>query len=357
MVETKDRKIIIRPEMPRDRLKSFAEMLLKEGVTDIVLDKSMFDGGLDGMTVYSSSEEADVVLVQRIEDLKEISEGKRRAITLKIDDSTDISKVKEASKLGVEAVFVETSDWKIIPLENIIAELHGAKTKVYTTAAELGEVKMLFSVLELGVDGVVLKTDNIEEVRKVKNELSSLTSLDLSIGEVIEVREVGIGERACVDTASLLQDGEGLLVGNQAAFLFLLHNEAVGSKFTSPRPFRVNAGAIQCYTMIPNGRTKYLSELESGDDVLVVSRSGSIRTAVVGRVKIERRPLLLVKAKIDGRIGGILVQNAETIAFVGEGEAAIPATSIKKGDRVAIRTEKILGRHFGMEVDEFVVEK
>lgn len=357
MVEKKDRKIIVHPELPRERLKSFAKMLLKEGVTEIVVDKGSFGDVLGGMTVYSSSEEADVVLAQRIEDLKSIKEGKRRAISLRIDSSADISKVKEASKLGVEAVFVETTDWKIIPLENIIAELHGAKTKVYATAAELGEVKMLFSVLELGVDGVLLKTDQIEDVRKAMKELTSLSSLDLSIGEIIEVREVGTGERACVDTASLLQDGEGLLVGNQAAFLFLLHNEAVGSKFTSPRPFRVNAGAIQCYTMMPNGRTQYLSELESGDDVLVVSRSGSIRTAVVGRVKIERRPLLLVKAEIDGRIGGILVQNAETIAFVGEGSTVIPATSIKKGDRVAIRTEKILGRHFGMQVDEFVVEK
>ena len=88
MVEKRDRKIIVRPEIPRERLKSFAKMLLKEGVTDIVVDQGSFDGVLDGMTVYSSAEEADVVLAQRIEDLKGISEGKRRAISLKIDSST-----------------------------------------------------------------------------------------------------------------------------------------------------------------------------------------------------------------------------------------------------------------------------
>ena len=70
-----------------------------------------------------------------------------------------------------------------------------------------------------------------------------------------EIKEVGMGERACVDTASMLKQGEGLLVGNQANFMFLLHNESAGSGFTSPRPFRVNAGAIQCYTLLPNCHT------------------------------------------------------------------------------------------------------
>ena len=65
-----------------------------------------------------------------------------------------------------------------------------------------------------------------------------------------------------------------MLIGNRANFLFLVHNESVGSSFTSPRPFRVNAGAVHCYTLSPDGTTKYLSELETGVEVLVLDIKG-----------------------------------------------------------------------------------
>ena len=359
MVTVKDRKIIVCPEISKENFENFSKSLLQEGILDILLEPSVMQSGkIDGLTVYSSSSNADVVISSQVGDIKRLrDDGKRAAIKLNINDSSDVAKVVEASKLGAEAVFVETSDWKIIPLENIIAELHGMKTAVYATADNPNEVKTLFSVLELGVDGVMLRATTIDEVRNAKRALSSLTTLELSIGKVTEVKELGNGERACIDTASMLEVGEGLLVGNQSAFFFLLHNESTGSKFTSPRPFRVNAGGVQCYLMMPNGRTKYLSEVESGDDVLVADKSGTLRTAIVGRVKIERRPLLLVKAKVNGSTGGVLVQNAETIAFVGDDGSPIPATSIKKGDMIVVRLEKKTGRHFGMEVDEFVIEK
>jgi 3-dehydroquinate synthase II len=42
-----------------------------------------------------------------------------------------------------------------------------------------------------------------------------------------------------------------------------------------------------------------LSELCAGKEVLVVDQNGSCRTATVGRVKIESRPLILVEAKVS----------------------------------------------------------
>lgn len=49
---------------------------------------------------------------------------------------------------------------------------------------------------------------------------------------------------------------------------------------------------------IPGEKTSYLSELCAGKEVLVVDQNGSWRTATVGRVKIESRPLILVEAKV-----------------------------------------------------------
>ncbi|MEM4165710.1 MAG: 3-dehydroquinate synthase II, partial [Nitrososphaerales archaeon] len=101
----------------------------------------------------------------------------------------------------------------------------------------------------------------------------------------------------------------------------------------------------------------YLSELEAGDEVLVVSAKDVPKVATVGRVKIERRPLILVKAAFGEEVGSILLQNAETIALVGEGEKIIPVTEVKRGDRILASVVEAKGRHFGSAVDEYILEK
>lgn len=57
-------------------------------------------------------------------------------------------------------------------------------------------------------------------------------------------------------------------------------------------------GPVHAYVAAPGGKTSYLSELRAGKEVIVVDQSGIQRTAVVGRVKIETRPLVLVEAKV-----------------------------------------------------------
>ncbi|PNH07566.1 3-dehydroquinate synthase, partial [Tetrabaena socialis] len=50
-------------------------------------------------------------------------------------------------------------------------------------------------------------------------------------------------------------------------------------------------GLVALYVAAPGGRTRYLSKLASGAEVLVADAGGRTRTAMVGRAKIERRPL------------------------------------------------------------------
>ena len=64
------------------------------------------------------------------------------------------------------------------------------------------------------------------------------------------------------------------------------------SQYINSRPFRVNAGAVHAYVQAPNGKTAYLSELRSGSEVLVADAAGRTRTAVVGRCKVEVRPMV-----------------------------------------------------------------
>ena len=224
-------------------------------------------------------------------------------------------------------------------------------------AKEPQEVRKMFSILEIGVDGVIFETSSISEVREALVYLGS-GSFDLQTAKIIDIKGVGDGERVCVDTASMLHKGEGMLIGSRANFLFLVHNESVGSSFTSPRPFRVNAGAVHCYTLSPDGTTRYLSELETGSEVLVLDSKGKARRATVGRSKIERRPMLMIKAQVGDEVGGIIAQDAETIRFVKPNGHLVSVTHLKKGDSVLAYSKPATGRHFGMEVsDEYILEK
>ncbi|MGA9910159.1 MAG: 3-dehydroquinate synthase II, partial [Nitrososphaeraceae archaeon] len=201
------------------------------------------------------SENADFVVCDSIESLRKIKrKNKSVGYYKKVVTNEDLDEISEASKEGAQFVIVDATDWKIIPLENLIAKLQTSGTKIFANAKNSDEVRTMFSVLELGVDGVILTTDDLKEVENSKSNLENVL-FSLGNARVVEVKDVGVGERVCVDTASIMVYGEGMLVGNKSNFLFLIHNESIGSSFTSPRPFRVNAGAVHCYTILPNGTT------------------------------------------------------------------------------------------------------
>lgn len=75
-------------------------------------------------------------------------------------------------------------------------------------------------------------------------------------------------------------------------------------------------GPVHAYVGMAGGRTAYLSELHTGSQVLVVDPNGRSRTVLVGRVKIESRPLLLVEVDVEGKRHSVLLQNAETVCLV-----------------------------------------
>lgn len=351
--QRQNKQLIVRPALTGPALYEFIDQLV--GVELIYADPVIMTGK-DFKTVFPS-EKADFIVCDTLETLNAVKKKNKHAgYYKKVSANSDVDDISEASKIGAEFVIVDATDWKIIPLENIIARLQKTGTRIYANAKNAAEVKTMFSVLELGVDGVILDTNDLKEVENSRIALQSV-SLYLENAKVVEVKDAGIGERVCVDTASMMKFGEGLLVGNKSNFLFLIHNESIGSSFTSPRPFRVNAGAVHCYTIVPDGTTKYLSELEAGAKVLVVNSEGISRTSTVGRSKIESRPLKLIRAETHGENGTVIVQNAETIRLIGKDKKLIAVTDIKVGDEIMVFTKSSSGRHFGMLVDEFILEK
>jgi len=348
-----NKQLIIQPKVAKNHLAKFVKNLEDEGIRTVFVDPKSL-GKTKIQTVFAS-QNADYVILDKpiIKKLK----GKKIGRKFNVSSNKDIENVLDSAKKGLDFVIIEVKDWKIIPLENIIAKLHKIHTKIFSVARNAKEARKMFSILDVGVDGVIFNTGSINEVRQALVYLGS-KSFELSSAKIIEIQEVGDGERVCVDTASMLNRGEGMLVGSRANFLFLVHNESVGSSFTSPRPFRVNAGAVHCYTLAPDGTTKYLSELETGVEILVLDSKGNARRAAIGRCKIEKRPMLMIKAKVGDEIGGIIAQDAETIRFVKPNGQLVSVTHLKKGDSVIVHSKAATGRHFGMEVsDEYILEK
>jgi 3-dehydroquinate synthase II len=284
-------------------------------------------------------------------------EGKKTAFRVIIQGKEDENKAAKAAELGVDYVIINCLDWRVIPLENLIAKGRGKSTLI----AEVNtseDAKIVLEALELGTDGVLLKTKNPNELDKIiKNITAQSPKMALTSAKILSIKPIGSGARVCVDTVDLMVPGEGMLVGCQSAGFFLVEAEVNENPYVQSRPFRVNAGPASHYTLTSSQSTRYLSELKAGDEVLIVSREGKVRITNVGRSKIEFRPLILIEAQTDNTKIKTILQNAETIRLVTP-KASKPVTELKPNDEVLVHLAAKGGRHFGISVpEETVIEK
>jgi len=257
-----------------------------------------------------------------------------------------------AARLARGETVVLARGWEIIPVENLLAQSDDVAVEV----ADLGEARLAAGILERGVATVVVLPEGAGELKSIVADLKlSQGCMDLAPAVVTAVENVGLGHRVCVDTMSMLRRGQGMLVGNSSAFTFLVHAETEHNEYVAARPFRVNAGAVHAYAQMPGDRTTYLEELRAGDEVLIVSADGSTTVATVGRLKVEARPMLLVRARVGDVEGAVFLQNAETIRLTRPDGTPVSVVSLKEGDQILCRTD-CAGRHFGMRIKEDIKE-
>jgi 3-dehydroquinate synthase II len=331
-------------------------MKRKIWVKIIPFDKEMvltaLECGVEGIMVEKGMDEKvkELGIVKTVSETGDIKIGKD-AVTYKI---TDGSQEEEIHKLSLDKlVILECSDWNIIPLENLIAK----KADVAPIVKNFEEAKTAFEILEKGVSQVMVDVSSPVELKKILETLSkSNEKISLEKAVIENITPLGMGDRVCVDTCSSLLPGEGMLVGNTSSALFLVHAETVENPYVNPRPFRINAGPVHAYTRVPGGKTSYLSELKSGDSVIITRFDGTTEEAVVGRIKQEKRPLMLVEAKIEERSLNIILQNAETIRLTSPDGSPKSIVALKKGDEVLVAIEEG-GRHFGHKIEETITEK
>jgi 3-dehydroquinate synthase II len=296
-----------------------------------------------------------------------LEEGRRIGNVVQVDDRGDVERAIELMSRG-RTVLLETPDWTVIPLEDLVAARHGEGLagRALAIVGTSDEAKLALGALEHGVDGVVLRLEDPADVKPAMAALSRASEggaqLALGVATVVKVEELGLGDRACVDTVDILREGEGLLVGSSSGCFLLVHGETIENPYAAVRPFRVNAGAVHSYVIAPGGRTLYLSEAGAGIQVLLVDRDGIGRASHVGRLKIERRPLVLVEVEVAGSRYNAILQNAETVRLVTPaGHASV--SGLEEGQKVIVylpshasEGEGATGRHFGRAVPERIIE-
>lgn len=317
-------------------------------------------------TAIESGFETFYVPKQDINKIKEravvkvICDDKRANLVLG-KDVAEILICSKADEKKVEAfkgkipVIISNKDWTIIPLENLISKT----SNLIQLVKNAKQAEIALTTLEVGADGIILATTKLNEIKKtgdlmIKSENEKLSLIE---AEIINLKPVGLGDRVIVDTSTFLKEGQGMLIGNSSEAMFLVYNENVKNPFCDPRPFRVNAGGVHAYVRLPKDKTCYLSELKTGMKALVVDHQGNTQEVVVGRVKIERRPMVIIEAKINNKLINLIMQNAETIRLTGPKGNHQSITKLKKGDKVLVfLQEKGCGRHFGQKIKETIIE-
>lgn len=318
-----------------------------------------------GARIIASENAGDIKLLHSIDEALTIPLWIKKCVSVKISSGKDEEQISKAISASIDYIIVECQNWKVIPLENVVASTYG-KSKLIAHVSNEEEATIVLRVLELGVDGVIVDLSDVEVIRKIHDLCENVRSrvaekeadkrLPLTLASVIETRPLLSGARTCLDTCDLMKEGEGMLVGCQSSGLFLIQAESEENPFITPRPFRVNAGAVAQYFLTHELKTRYLSESKIGDEVTIVDRSGEIRTTNICRTKVEWRPLLLIEATCGKRRFAAIVQNAETIRLVTK-NGTKSVKELTKGDEVLVFTKEG-GRHFGRLVqDERVIEQ
>ena len=313
-------------------------------------------------TALEAGADAVIVSSERVQDVKElglittVSDGgdlnwEKDVTYVEIRSTADEEEIIQLSRQ--KKVIVKTDDWTIIPLENLVAQTGN----IFVEVGDMESARTSAGILEKGVDGLVITESDPVRAKEIINEIKSNQQItDLVSLKVDSIKPLGMGDRVCVDTCTMMGVGEGCLVGNSSQALFLIHAESIENPYVSPRPFRVNAGPVHAYIMVTGGKTRYLSEIQAGDEVIKVDAKGRSVPLVVGRVKIERRPLLLVEATGPNGPVSTILQNAETIRLVGMDGEAISVVKLNPGDEVLGYVEEA-GRHFGHKITETITEK
>ncbi|WP_086931969.1 3-dehydroquinate synthase II [Agarilytica rhodophyticola] len=278
-----------------------------------------------------------------------------------VDDNDSLhSSIYDGMKADYLAILFK--DPTNIPLELVIASLQKTQTilmKQISTPEDVDDAIVTLGVMEFGAEGVIFSPKNHDIIDEFVARITVMEneSINLQVGTVIGTRPVGMGYRACIDTATLFDPDEGMLVGSTSQGGILCCPEVYFLPYMELRPFRVNAGAVHSYVYNTKDRTDYMSELKAGSSVMLVNSKGRVRTAPVGRIKTEQRPLRLIEVRFPGgEEVNVIMQDDWHVRIFSHDAKPLNISELKAGDKVLGYVTET-GRHVGIKIDENIMEK
>ena len=296
--------------------------------------------------------------------------GRKAGCFVEVKDlESEFSHCVQVAKRGYDFLVIDIHDATYIPYELLLAETEHLPTKILRsvpiaglvgTVDEVNQALNAFGTMEQGVD-VVFRSADVREIKELGTQIEERLrgNMPLVEAEVVEVHHTGLGHRVCVDTTTLMTPEEGMIVGSTGWGGIFVCSETHYLPHMNLREFRCNAGGVHSYVWGPNNIAGYLSELRAGSRVLVVDTDGRTRVVTVGRVKVERRPLLLIKARVvrDGVESFIntFLQNDWHVRIMGADRKVRNSTLVRPGEKLLAYAD-IPGRHTGIKVSESIVE-
>ena len=249
-------------------VKNLITFAIEHGITDFLTaseEVAQKIRELAKVKIISSQSFADILIGRDIEYIN-VSDKKSEELAVQ--------------SARVKPVIVKLENWKIIPIENILAQTDNIIVEVNN----FEELKLCAGILEKGVSAFVINTSDFNELKEMIDYINSQTlKLELIDAEIIKVSQLPVTDRVCIDSCNIMTIGEGFLIGSSSQCLFLVHSETVENPYVAARPFRVNAGAVHSYILLPDNKTQYLSELKAGDSLLTVNAKGETQLNVVGK--------------------------------------------------------------------------
>lgn len=370
------KKIILNFKKLSKNYKELVQEAFNKDFLDFMVSKESYleFKDIERLKIYSMDSEIhpDYLVYNDINKLKNLSIKREKPANnigffMEIKSKVDEENIIEVAKSGkVDSVIVATNNWKIIPFENIIAQIHNYDTELIGMVETIQEAETLLKTLEVGVDGIIITPKDVKDIIELKRFFYTSFQIELTKAKITKIQNLPECDRVCVDTTSILRIGEGMLIGSTAKGFLFIHSETIESQFVAARPFRVNAGDVSAYILVPDDdpkrlyRTSYLSELKGGDKVLVVNLDGEVRIVSIGRIKVETRPML--RFELEALINGnkiqfsSICQNAETIRLIDQHRNPISVVDIKIGDEVLVHIGPG-ATHFGTIIKENIIEK
>ncbi len=119
--------------------------------------------------IASRLEGTDILVTSSFDHMSASKRSKKPvALEVTISNQKDLIRISPALEMRPDYLLINCPDWKVIPLENLIAEAKG-RSKLLARTSSFDESRIALSTLELGADGIILVSRDINEILKTRD--------------------------------------------------------------------------------------------------------------------------------------------------------------------------------------------